>query len=74
MKRNSNRETAANLRAVFRKDVEVLTCQLGSRTVALAYTVEADGGRTEVMQAAKLYCKLSLRYWLNTGYQIPLTP
>lgn len=60
-KRISNEETAANLRAVFRKDVEVLTCQLGSRTVALAYTVEADGGRIEVMQSSNLELTNALR-------------
>lgn len=60
-KRISNQETAANLRAVFRKDVEVLTCQLGSRTVALAYTVEPDGGRIEVMQSSSLELTYALR-------------
>jgi hypothetical protein len=60
-KRNSNQKTAANLRAVFRKDVEVLTCQLGSRIVALAYTVEADGGRIGVMQSSSLELANALR-------------
>jgi hypothetical protein len=60
-KQISNQEIAANLRAVFRKDVEVLTCQFGSRTVALACTLEADGGRTEVMQSSSLELTNALR-------------
>ncbi|EDP48568.1 conserved hypothetical protein [Aspergillus fumigatus A1163] len=55
------KQTIANLRAVFRKDVEVLTCQFGSRTVALACTLEADGGRTEVMQSSSLELTNALR-------------
>jgi hypothetical protein len=67
---------------VFRKDVEVLTCQFGSRTVALAYTVEADGGRTEVMQSSSLELTNALRdlhqlssncvraYFADHNYQI----
>lgn len=34
---------------MFHKDVKVLTYQLSSRTVALAYIVKADGGRIEVI-------------------------
>ncbi|KAK9595317.1 hypothetical protein V6Z93_005090 [Aspergillus fumigatus] len=76
------KQTIANLRAVFRKDVEVLTCQFGSRTVALAYTVEADGGRTEVMQSSSLELTNALRdlhqlssncvraYFADHNYQI----
>lgn len=81
-KQVSNQEIAANLRAVFRKDVEVLTCQFGSRTVALACTLEADGGRTEVMQSSSLELTNALRdlhnlssncvraYFADHNYQI----
>jgi hypothetical protein len=46
---------------MFCKDVEVLTCQLGSRIVTLAYTVEADGGRIRVMQSLSLELMNALR-------------
>lgn len=54
---------------VIKKAFQVL-----SKSFVSLFTILLKKWGISQSQAAKLYCKLSLRYWLNTGYQIPLTP
>ncbi|CBF76111.1 uncharacterized protein ANIA_05087 [Aspergillus nidulans FGSC A4] len=56
-------QTIANLRIVFGKDVDVVTCKQGyeSRFVALAYVVGAEGERIQVMQSSALDVTYALR-------------
>ncbi|PYH75514.1 hypothetical protein BO82DRAFT_387963 [Aspergillus uvarum CBS 121591] len=63
-------QTIANLSAVFRKDVGVLTCQRDSEVVALAYTVEADGERVEVMQFHHFSALRVGEYFVNHNHRI----
>ncbi|KAI9043147.1 uncharacterized protein KD926_004330 [Aspergillus affinis] len=54
-------QTIANLRVLFGNNVDVVTCNIEGRVVALAYMVEAEGERIEVMQSSGLDVTYALR-------------